>query len=178
MTTAYLVVCAWYSWSVISFQSYFDILNEGSVLGLFLFSAMISALMLLLLLLFTQVSEKYRAMNNESSDENDEIDYNCYIHPPERPLDYISEVDRLDVGEEYSVDKEETVQWLLITGRFLVGWAWANFISLSITKLMTYIVSNSNKNVVWLNTLEKILLSILVFIIGALLESNSSRRHE
>jgi hypothetical protein len=126
---------------------------------------MISVLMLLLLLLFTQVSEKYRVSNPSSEDE---IDYDCYIRP-EKASDYIIEADQFEVEEEYSVDKQETVQWLLITGRFVVGWAWANFISLSVSKLLAAIVSDSYRSAVWVNILEKVTLSVFVFILGALI---------
>lgn len=48
-TAGYMVACAWYTWSVLSFQTLFTFMPGGSVLGLFIYAAFITLFLIAIL---------------------------------------------------------------------------------------------------------------------------------
>jgi hypothetical protein len=116
-TLGYIVGCSWYTWSVLTFQNIFGGLDSGRVLGLFVYACTMT--FVLLYLLGHSTASRY----NDNDEENDDLE---------------EEEDNNNNNNNHNVIRKRQTEILLVSGRLIVGWAWEELITSTISLFIAH----------------------------------------
>ena len=155
-TGGYTVGCAWYTFALLTFRNIFLFLNGGQILGMFIY-AIIMTLAVVALMGWVQGRQQGKWEKQIERYRNDPT-------MTDRDL------------AKFSARYKRNTELALVSGRLLCGWSWSDFITSCATvflrdsgrgeqyELTTFRSSN------WVGCIIKVLLAVIVFVAGALLE--------
>lgn len=155
-TGGYTVGCGWYTFALLTFQNIFLFLNGGQILGMFIY-AIIMTLAVVALMGWVQGRQQGKWEKQMERYRNDPT---------------MTDRDLAKFNARY----KRNTELALVSGRLLCGWSWSDFITSCATvflrdngrgeqyELTTFRSSN------WVGCIVKVLLALIVFVGGALLE--------
>ena len=144
----YVVGCAWYTYAVMTFQSYFKSIPGGDVLGLFLYSVAM-----------TIISAWIMGRVERSSDRQLKDKLRAYGTDPSITHDVVA---------KFTARYKRNSDLAAVAGRLVVGWSWSDFV----TSCFVSVLSDQERKITqfassnWAGTLIKCILALIILIAG------------
>jgi len=156
--SGYIVGCAWYTFSLMTFQKYFVAIPAGQLLGLFIYSFLMTLLVVVIMV--------YVEGNNNKQLEEKLKDF--------RTNNMLTQ----DVLEKVAARYKRNNELAMVAGRLLCGWSWSDFVTSCFTNLLSdrerELTKYKSSN--WVGALTKTIVAIIIVIAGKYLDEYLTKR--
>jgi uncharacterized membrane protein YjgN (DUF898 family) len=154
----YTVGCAWYTYSLLTFQAEFSNSRAGEVLGLFIYSVLMTVCVTLIMSRIERTSGKQLQKKLVDFGRDSTITQ--------------------DIVAKFTARYKRNNELALVAGRLVCGWSWADFITACFTSTLSdrqreftqYKSSN------WLGATVKCVVAVIIVISGLYLDEYLTKR--
>jgi hypothetical protein len=154
--SGYIVGCAWYTFSVMTFQNWFISIRAGEVLGRFLFSFLTTCSVVLIMVCIERGNKKQLDGRLKGVGSN-------------------SRMLTQDVLEKIAARYKRGNDLVLVAGRILIGWSWSDFVS-SCFGVMLADQELENKASNWFGAISKCIIAAVCVFVGKIVDAYLTRR--
>ena len=156
--SGYVVGCAWYTFSVLTFQESFTNIRGGEILGLFIYSLFMTLAVALIMGQVERRTEKKLKAKLKDFGKDPSITH--------------------DVVAKFTARYKRGNELALIAGRLICGWSWSDFI----TSVFTSVLSDREREFTqfkssnWLSAIIKAVVAVLILWTGKCVDEHFTRR--
>ncbi len=156
--SGYVVGCAWYTFSVLTFQESFLQMRGGEVLGLFLYSVLMTLAVAALMGNVERRQEKKLKAKLKDFGKDPSITH--------------------DVVAKFTARYKRNSELALVAGRLVCGWSWSDFI----TSVFISVLSDREREFTqykssnWLSAIIKCVVAVIIVWTGKCVDEHFTRR--
>jgi len=156
--SGYIVGCAWYTFSVLTFQESFKNIRGGEILGLFIYSLFMTLTVALIMGKVERRTEKNLKAKLKDFGKDSSITH--------------------DVVAKFTARYKRGNELALVAGRLICGWSWSDFI----TSVFTSVLSDREREFTqfkssnWLSAIIKCVVAVLILWTGKCVDEHFTRK--